>query len=104
MAVVGAWLAQRTPADLDRMARQDTDMAQALRRELGWLGTLGPAAIRAMLGPGRVSELARYTDWDFEVLLDDLLVSHPNHGAILAVHEDWYLRQMRALRDIIVTG
>jgi len=89
---------------LDRMARQDTDMVKALRQELGWLGSLGPTAVRALLGPARVAELATYTDWDFQVLLDDLLVSRPEHGAILAVHEDWYLRQMRGLRDTIVTG
>jgi hypothetical protein len=104
VAVVGAWLAQRTPADLEHMAAEGADMVDALRRDLGFLAVVGPTAIRAALGPERVREFGTYTDADFQVLLDDLLVSRPDHAAILAAYEDWYLDQVRRLRDLIVHG
>jgi hypothetical protein len=101
-AFIVNWLRTVDPRQLESWASSGASMVDVLRKSIPVADALLPAAARSILGPSGVAQARAMTDADFRAILDRVMDSLPDHGAILWLYEDWYLDQIRRIRDIVV--
>jgi hypothetical protein len=99
-----AWLSTRSPSDLAGWAEADESMVEVLRRSIPGASMLMPTAVRGLMGREAVEQARLMEDREFLALVDEIANSLPEHATILWLYRDWYLREIRRVRDMIVGG
>lgn len=99
VGIVRGYLGSRKPDELRSMAKRNADMVGEIERQFGLLGTIGLGVARNQLGTARLHALRTYGEAEFDAILGEIGISHPEHGAILGLNYPWYLEQMGRLRD-----
>lgn len=95
------WIRETSPQYIEQAVSGNRDLlGDLLKRYPPWMRRFA----RGYVGDERVQAMRRLGDGDFGELIDRALNVKPAVGEVLWAHEDWFIRQVRQLRDAFVSG
>lgn len=89
------WIGDLEPSELRDLAAKKADVTVELFAEYGD----DINAARMVVGRRAVQKVRDMTDGDFDALIVQIRRAHPEHGAILGNHKDWFVEQAKLARQ-----